>query len=99
MGAELFHADGHTDARTDGHEANSHFSHFANAPKNIIKLYTVAYVPTCVGLCISEKLELWKVPKLMYQWEHNATKYLKSSKDLSAKHSPTDRKNAAYSLF
>jgi hypothetical protein len=28
-----------------------------------------------------------------------ATKYLKSSKHLSAKHSPTDRKSAAYSFY
>ena len=31
VGAELFHAERQTD-RHD--EANSHFSHFANAPKN-----------------------------------------------------------------
>jgi len=35
LGAELFHADGRTDGRTDSHdETNSRFRNFENAPKN-----------------------------------------------------------------
>jgi len=34
--AELFHAYGQADRQTDRHdEANSRFSHFSNAPKNV----------------------------------------------------------------